>query len=79
MLIDPHKQPGAGSLVVAVHPYKDIEICKRVAIVQSDGRLELSSDNQQVGQDSRHFGPVSPNAIVGVVTHVLARSGPSGR
>ncbi len=63
----------AGDLVVAAHPLKSIEICKRAASVGADGSVELLSDNPDAGQDSRHFGPVASSSIRGVVSFVLAR------
>lgn len=75
VLIDAARSPAVDDLVVAVHPQKKIEICKRVAAVLPDGGVELASDNAAAGQDSRHFGPVSRSGVRGVITHVFGSSG----
>ena len=72
VLVDPERAPDDGDLVVAVHPDKGIEICKRVAVVLPDGSVELASDNADAGQDSRHFGAIPASSVRGVITHTLS-------
>jgi nickel-type superoxide dismutase maturation protease len=60
----------SGSIVVAQHPLEhDLLIVKRSRV--DSGGYWLDSDNEDEGSDSRDFGPVSPGAIVGVVTVIL--------
>ena len=64
--------PGAdvGDLIVCRHPIKsDVTIIKRVVDVQ-DGII-VHSDNAEVGSDSRQFGAVPPDCILGIVTSLL--------
>ncbi len=57
-----------GDIVVAAHPeIPNQRIVKRV-IGFDAGQVLLGSDNVSQGQDSRHFGSVSRQAILGKVT-----------
>ncbi len=60
------KAPKIGSLVVARHPESQTIIIKRV---RSRGNCAayLSSDNPTEGTDSRHFGSVDFDNIIGIV------------
>ena len=58
--------PRRGQVVVARIP-GDIEAIKRIRLVDSEGRAWLQGDNADESTDSRDFGPVSPDAIVGRV------------
>lgn len=61
--------PKVGEIVLAHHPYhKDLSIIKRVADITSEERLVLHSDNRQVGSDSRQFGTISTQRLIGQVT-----------
>ncbi len=75
VLVDPSRAPRIGDLVVAKHPSKPIEILKRVAAMDRENQLHLLSDNHEIGSDSRHFGPINADGVVGVVT--LCLSSPS--
>lgn len=73
ILFDPRAydriRPKPGDVVVAYHPdHPELKLVKRVLTVHEDGRCELTSDNPDVGIDSRHFGPVSAELILGRVT-----------
>lgn len=61
--------PKVGDIVLAKHPYqRDLSIIKRVAGITSEVRVVLSSDNPKVGSDSRQFGTISLQRIIGQVT-----------
>lgn len=77
VLINPHAVAAIGDLVVADHPHKPIQILKRVAGFDETGNVQLQSDNESEGTDSRHFGPISPQAVRGVVTLSLSSPGKS--
>lgn len=62
------KRPSVGDIVLARHPYQKISIIKRVVDVTSEGRLILHSDNPKQGSDSRQFGTINPNRVIGRVT-----------
>ena len=73
VLVDTHHRPRVGQLVVVHHPTRpDLLIVKRLTGYDTEG-LMLSSDNVDEGSDSRTFGAVSPDRLVGTVTLVLDR------
>jgi nickel-type superoxide dismutase maturation protease len=45
----------------------DLLVVKRVQEVLSDGRLWVAGDNPLASDDSRTFGPITPNAVQGRV------------
>jgi nickel-type superoxide dismutase maturation protease len=72
VLINPQayrQQPTqAGDLVVAQHPLKpNVRIIKRVIEVREDGSCFIVGDNGRESTDSRHFGYVDPQLILGQV------------
>ncbi len=62
--------PAVGDVVVAEHPdpERDTVLVKRIDAVLDSGLLVLRSDNAAEGTDSRSFGPVAPETVIGVVT-----------
>ena len=65
-------KPEVGDLVLAQHPFQPAnQMIKRITAVTEDGRFFLQGDNPEptASTDSRSFGPVSPDKIVGKVTH----------
>jgi nickel-type superoxide dismutase maturation protease len=73
VLVDEGRAPRQGELVVADHPNQDVLVVKRVGAVLDDGRYELCSDNPEAGTDSRTWGPIGPQAVIGTVTLLLDR------
>lgn len=62
-------QPRLGDVVLAQHPHKfDLLIVKRVAAIHEDGSCFLQGDNLAFSEDSRSFGFVLPEQILGQVT-----------
>ena len=60
--------PNPNDIVVARRPDRlDLRIIKRVAYVLEDGSCFLRGDNSQESADSRTFGWVSPENILGQV------------
>lgn len=73
VLIDPKisaTQPlKPGDLVVAKHPTQpNLQLIKRVAAISEEGHYFLRGDNPQESTDSRQFGSVTLDAIIGRVT-----------
>ena len=68
--------PMPGDLVVARHPFqKDVRLVKQVTAVDADGRCRLEGTNPLgviESSDSRGFGSVSQEKIVGRVTSRFA-------
>ena len=73
VLVDPAVSPRIGQLVVAIHPQQtDLLVVKRL-VGRDDGDLVVASDNPEAGSDSRTWGPVPLDRLIGVVTLVLDR------
>ncbi len=68
VLYEPGRPVIAGDVVVARHPSQPIEIVKRVAAIDPVGLVELASDNQAAGTDSRSFGRIDVENVIGTVT-----------
>ena len=61
--------PLIGDIVVAWHPFQaNLRLVKRVTSVLADGRCLLRGDNPAESTDSRSFGDVALQNIVGRVT-----------
>ena len=61
--------PQVNDVVVAIHPSKEsLEIVKRISSISEDGKFFLLGDNLDCSTDSRSFGTVSLENIVGKVT-----------
>ena len=85
VMLDPqafrHQTPQEHEIVVARHPRQyELRIVKRVAaVIESSTEsgtpralLILASDNLAAGSDSRTFGPVEMDLVLGkVVSHLL--------
>ena len=65
VLIDPAADPVVGAVVVARHPFKNLEVIKYVESVDDDGFVSLESPG---GEDSAQFGRVPQHTIRGTVT-----------
>lgn len=60
--------PAPGDIVVLRHPARPaLKLIKRVRSVQSDGAIWVEGDNAAASDDSRTFGPVSAELILGRV------------
>lgn len=58
-----------GDIVVTRHPFQaDLRPIKRVQSVLPDGRCDLRGDNPPASTDSRTYGPLPPDHILGRVT-----------
>ena len=77
VLVDPRAYrrlpPRPGDIVVARHPYRtDLRLVKRVAEVLDNGHCLLQGDNPAESTDSRVYGPLPPERILGRVTSRFA-------
>ena len=60
--------PRPGDVVLARHPLKrGVEMVKRVLRVEEDGRVFLVGEDPLESRDSRGFGAVRPELILGRV------------
>ena len=65
VLIDPFRRVTVGSVVVARHPFKNVELIKYVKAVDADNYVVLESPS---GDDSDRFGRVPLHTVRGTVT-----------
>ena len=77
ILFDPYAyrraSPQPGDIVVALHPFqRQVRLVKRITQQLEDGRFYLNGDNPAESTDSRSFGPVTLNQILGRVTSRFA-------
>lgn len=56
-----------GDIVVAKHPYRTTPIIKRITDFSTGGKLFLSGDNPDESSDSRVFGEIDKNDVLGKV------------
>jgi signal peptidase I len=69
-----NRPPARGDLVVVRDPQvPDRFLVKRVADAASPTQIQLAGDNEFLSRDSRTFGPVSMDRIVGKVWLRLKR------
>jgi signal peptidase I len=66
VLIDPSAPVAVDSVVVARHPFKNLDVIKYVKAVDTDDHVVLESP---LGDDSRQFGRVPLHAVRGTVTY----------
>jgi phage repressor protein C with HTH and peptisase S24 domain len=69
VLIDPQAAARVGAIVVSRHPFKNVDVVKRVEAID-EGLVTLWSPQ---GTHSRHFGRVPTSSIHGRVTASLSR------
>jgi len=70
LLVDPaayrDHRPAVGDIVVAPDPREPARLLvKRVAVVGADGSVELRGDALDASTDSRAFGPLPSEAVMG--------------
>ncbi len=71
------KSPSPGTVVVCHHP-SDLNLVITKRVWQSnDGWLELRGDNPTASTDSRQFGQVALEQVIGEVTAVIPPTGRS--
>jgi nickel-type superoxide dismutase maturation protease len=65
--------PQPGDLVLVTHPHRpNLAIIKRVTVVTDTNKFFLMGDNPEESTDSRFFGAVSLELILGKVTSRFA-------
>lgn len=74
VLVKSGKNVSAGDVVLATHPYKNSNIVKRIAAISLDGKVSLIGDNPSESTDSRAFGEVSLDCLIGKVECVVERN-----
>jgi nickel-type superoxide dismutase maturation protease len=60
------KKPKMGDIVVIKHPHKNIRLIKRVVKMVPEGYF-VTGDNRRYSADSRYFGPIKHQNIIGKV------------
>jgi len=60
--------PSKGDVVVLRHPEeKGKFLIKRVSLVTNSDKYYVLGDNKNFSRDSRHFGPIKKDSIIGKV------------
>ena len=55
-------------IILAQHPFKkSVKVLKRITEISDDGKLNLIGDNPSESSDSRSFGLISPENVIGKV------------
>lgn len=68
VLVKNTKKIKKGDVVLVRHPYKkSVKILKRVAEISDDGKFNLVGDNPSESSDSRSFGLIAPEDVIGKV------------
>jgi len=68
VLINLDTEPRIGDIVLAAHPFKkSVKIIKRINEITTENRYFLVGDNQGESTDSRIFGTIAKNDILGKV------------
>ena len=68
-----HRNPRVGDIVAAKHPYmRDVIIVKNVKSVADNGAVFLAGLNPDESTDSRAFGAIARDQIIGRVTSRFA-------
>jgi len=63
-----HRGPRPGEIVLARHPFKrETVMVKRVARIEDDGRVFVVGEDPLCSSDSRGFGALAPESILGLV------------
>lgn len=61
--------PKIGDIIVTIHPYyPELTIVKRITAINQDGNYFLMGDNPSESTDSRHWGTIKLEDIIGKVT-----------
>lgn len=73
ILINPYAyqkfKPKVNDIVVTTSPhYRELAIVKRITAIDLDGKYFLSGDNPAASTDSRHWGTIETQDIIGKVT-----------
>ena len=60
--------PSKGDVIVFKHPKeKDRFLIKRISLITNSDEYFVVGDNKSYSRDSRHFGPIKKNMIIGKV------------
>ena len=54
-------------IIVFQHPLQNMTVVKRIYKIHPDGRLDVRGDDPPESTDSRHFGLVDSNFVIGKV------------
>jgi len=61
-----------GDVVIFKHPEKEIKLVKRVAKIEN-GRYLVEGDNKEMSSDSRKFGMIERESIIGKVMFLKSK------
>lgn len=62
------RNPSKNDIVVLKHPEEKKKfLIKRISLVANSDEYYVMGDNKDFSQDSRHFGPIKKDSIIGKV------------
>ena len=61
-----------GDIVIFKHPFKKINLIKRVTEIQEHG-VKVTGDNKNFSDDSNLFGLINKKKLIGVVTSHISK------
>ena len=62
--------PEPNEVIVLKHPTENIPVIKRVRHISDDGQIFVVGDNLNHSTDSRHFGYIERNSVIGKVMKI---------
>ncbi len=67
--------PSRGDAIVIKHPVEKTKfLLKRISVITNSDKFYVVGDNRNFSQDSRHFGAIEKDSIIGKVwIHVKAK------
>ena len=71
VLVDPKTAIKAGDIVLAVHPFRSLQMIKRLRSIEPDGRIFLVGDNPEASSDSKVFGTIQRKHLLGKIVSRL--------
>lgn len=71
VLVHRKKKVKSGDIAIVAHPYKKINLIKKIKSTDETGAVEIEGINKNESEDSRTFGKISGNKIIGKVTSTL--------
>ena len=66
------RKPSPNDIVLFSHPYKRINLVKRISHITDEGKYFMVGDNSDLlsSEDSHNFGPIAGEKIMGVLREI---------